>query len=245
MLPYTLLTVVRQVDQIREGIRLHGFFVASCEDLAFLSEGRASEKERTTSLKQIGQWEKWAVETQPYGKVRFSTLAATANGSSIPRRALTAFKKASAKGRLLITKLISVIILGAALSFQTGCAKSDSARIAEIDVELANMTSSGSIEDADKRSALVSERARLRKSSGFQVQTAQVQPKYSQPAVPPARATANTTVIATDSRLQGQTPMRSTWDSNINNHGGRIYATPSQRRYYVPSSRKYTTPPPP
>ena len=107
LLPDTLLTVVRQVDRIRESIRLHGFFVASCEDLAFLSEGRASEEERTTSLKKIGQWEKWTVETQPDGKVRLSTLAATANGSSIPRRALTAFKKTSTEGRLLITKLMA------------------------------------------------------------------------------------------------------------------------------------------
>ena len=72
MQTYTLLTVARQVEQIREEIRSNGFFVAGSQELNFLCKGQASEEERTKWLKQIGEWERWTVERQPDGKVRFS-----------------------------------------------------------------------------------------------------------------------------------------------------------------------------
>jgi hypothetical protein len=73
---YTLTNVARQIG-------LSGFFVAGCGELDFLCEGRASEEERATWIKQIGMWEGWDVEVQPGAKVRFSTLVVTVDGSLV------------------------------------------------------------------------------------------------------------------------------------------------------------------
>ena len=83
MRTYPLTTVARQIAKIRQEIGLSGFFVAGCEDLDFLCEGRASEEERATWIKQIGEWEGWDVRMQPEAKVRFSTLAVYADGSFV------------------------------------------------------------------------------------------------------------------------------------------------------------------
>ena len=84
MQTYTLSPVARQIDKIREEIGLSGFFVAGCEELDFLCEGRASEEEIATWIKQIGAWEGWDVEMQPEGKVLFSALVVSADGSFVP-----------------------------------------------------------------------------------------------------------------------------------------------------------------
>ena len=55
--------------------------MVGCEELDFLCEGRGSEEERATWLKQIGQWEGWTVEKHPDGKVLFSALLVKADGS--------------------------------------------------------------------------------------------------------------------------------------------------------------------
>ena len=83
MRTYPLTNVARQIAKIRQEIGLSGFFVAGCEDLDFLCEGRASEEERATWIKQIGQWEGWDVEVQPGAKVRFSTLVVSVSGSLV------------------------------------------------------------------------------------------------------------------------------------------------------------------
>jgi hypothetical protein len=133
--------------------------------------------------------------------------------------------KTSTEGWLLLMTIIIVLVLGASVSFQTGCTKTDAVRIAEIDAQLRSMGPTGSTEDADKRSGLRSEPAALVRGQTSQVQTVQ----YSEPTVPAARATANTIVIAGDSSLQGGTPMRSTWSNTANTNGGGLYATPSLR----------------
>ena len=149
--------------------------------------------------------------------------------------AVNLFKTNSTEGRLIITKLINVIIFGAALSFQAGCTKSDNARIAEIDLELSNMVSSGNIEDADKRSLLRSERAVLVKGLSLNARSMSSQQEQESEPPPQARATDNTIVIAHDSRLQGATPMLPTWHDNSNSNSGRLYATPSRRAYGYPA----------
>ena len=83
MQTYTLSPVARQMDKIREEIMLRGFCVAGCEELDFLREGRASEEEIATWIKQIGAWEGWDVEMQPEGKVRFSSLLVSVDGSFV------------------------------------------------------------------------------------------------------------------------------------------------------------------
>jgi hypothetical protein len=72
MQTYTLSHVARQIDQIRDEIRLSGFSVAGPKELDFLC---ASPKERTAWLKQISAGEGWTFERQPDGKVRLSNLA--------------------------------------------------------------------------------------------------------------------------------------------------------------------------
>jgi hypothetical protein len=83
MQPYTLSNVARQIDHIRDEIRLCGFSVAGCEELDFLCTDRASKEERTAWLTQISAWEGWTVEWQAGGKVRLSTLAVSAHGSFV------------------------------------------------------------------------------------------------------------------------------------------------------------------
>jgi hypothetical protein len=83
MQTYTLSSVARQIDQIRGEIRLCGFSVAECKELDFLCEGRASEEQRATWLKQIGAWEGWTVERQPDDTVRFGSLLISVDGSFV------------------------------------------------------------------------------------------------------------------------------------------------------------------
>jgi hypothetical protein len=75
--------------------------------------------------------------------------------------------------------LVAVIALGTALLFQSGCTKAapeqtKSARIREIDTQLANWASTGRSQDANRRVALRAERAQLAAEIG-----------YSAPAVMP------------------------------------------------------------
>jgi hypothetical protein len=72
MQTYSLSHVARQIDQIRDEIRLSGFSVAGCKELDFLC---ASPNERIAWLKQISADEGWTFESQPDGKVRLSNLA--------------------------------------------------------------------------------------------------------------------------------------------------------------------------
>ena len=72
MQTYTLSHVARQIDKIRDDIRLSGFSVAGCKELDFLS---ADQEERTAWLKQISAGEGWTVVRQAGGKVRLSTLS--------------------------------------------------------------------------------------------------------------------------------------------------------------------------
>ena len=83
MQTYTLSHVARQIDHIRDEIRLCGFSVAGCEELDFLCPDRAPKEERTAWLKQISAWEGWTVERHPDGKVRFSNLLVSADGSFV------------------------------------------------------------------------------------------------------------------------------------------------------------------
>ena len=83
MRTYPFTNVARQIDQIRREVRSGGFSLAGCVQLDFLCEGQASEEERTTWLKQIGDWEGWSVEKQPDGKVLFSAFAVSADGAFV------------------------------------------------------------------------------------------------------------------------------------------------------------------
>ncbi len=71
---YTLASISKQVDKIREEVRTKGQFVAGCEELAILCSDRISEEDRRTGLEQIAEWEGWIVNTLADGRVRFSGL---------------------------------------------------------------------------------------------------------------------------------------------------------------------------
>ncbi len=63
-----------QVDKIRAEIRHRGESRVGCDELTLLCPNEVSIVEELNGITEIAEWERWAFEYLPDGRVRFTNL---------------------------------------------------------------------------------------------------------------------------------------------------------------------------
>jgi hypothetical protein len=74
MQKYSTLSVCEQVDEIRHEVRRTGSSTVGWERLALLRPEICSLESRKRGLRQIGEWEGWAISPLENNRVRFNPL---------------------------------------------------------------------------------------------------------------------------------------------------------------------------
>ena len=66
--------IAAEVDKIRAEIQQHGESRVGCDELSLLCPNEVSIVEELNGITEIAEWERWAFEYLPDGRVRFTNL---------------------------------------------------------------------------------------------------------------------------------------------------------------------------